>query len=70
MDLVKVVGIVLVIETQNILALLAKDKEFQLAHLIGKMAEIGAELLRREKEANIKPDPDLDIYMKVIFCQL
>lgn len=24
-----------------------------------------SELLRREKEANIKPDPDLDIFMKV-----
>jgi len=24
-----------------------------------------AELSRREKEANIKPDPDIDIYMKV-----
>jgi hypothetical protein len=24
-----------------------------------------AELLRREKAANIKPDPDVDIYMKV-----
>lgn len=24
-----------------------------------------AELARREKEANIKPDPDVDIYMKV-----
>lgn len=26
-----------------------------------------AELSRREKEANIKPDPDVDVYMKVIF---
>lgn len=25
-----------------------------------------AELSRREKAANIKPDPDIDIYMKVI----
>lgn len=24
-----------------------------------------AELSRREKEANIKPDPDLDVFMKV-----
>lgn len=24
-----------------------------------------AELLRREKEANIKPDPDIDVFMKV-----
>jgi hypothetical protein len=23
------------------------------------------ELSRREKEANIKPDPDIDVYMKV-----
>lgn len=28
-------------------------------------AEMLAELSRREKEANIKPDPDLDVYMKV-----
>jgi hypothetical protein len=28
------------------------------------------ELSRREKAANIKPDPDLDVYMKVslFFC--
>ena len=25
-----------------------------------------AELSRREKAANIKPDPDIDIYMKVL----
>jgi hypothetical protein len=25
------------------------------------------ELSRREKEANIKPDPDIDVYMKVKF---
>lgn len=25
-----------------------------------------SELSRREKEANIKPDPDIDVYMKVI----
>lgn len=25
-----------------------------------------AELSRREKDANIKPDPDLDIFMKVV----
>jgi hypothetical protein len=24
-----------------------------------------AELSRREKEANIKPDPDVDVFMKV-----
>jgi len=24
-----------------------------------------AELSRREKEANIRPDPDIDVYMKV-----
>lgn len=28
-------------------------------------AEMLAELSRREKAANIKPDPDIDIYMKV-----
>ena len=28
-------------------------------------AEMLAELSRREKEANIRPDPDVDIYMKV-----
>lgn len=27
-----------------------------------------AELSRREKEANIKPDPDIDMYMKVKGC--
>ena len=27
--------------------------------------EMLAELSRREKAANIKPDPDIDIYMKV-----
>jgi hypothetical protein len=25
------------------------------------------ELSRREKASNIKPDPDLDVYMKVIY---
>lgn len=35
-----------------------------------KSAEMLAELLRREKEANIKPDPDLDIFMKVIMTIL
>jgi len=25
------------------------------------------ELSRREKEANIQPDPDIDVYMKVYF---
>lgn len=43
-------------------------------HYVGKLrnlltlrnfSEMLAELSRREKEANIKPDPDLDIYMKV-----
>ena len=29
-------------------------------------ADLLAELSRREKEANIKPDPDIDVYMKVI----
>ncbi|XP_062163258.1 pleiotropic drug resistance protein 1-like isoform X3 [Alnus glutinosa] len=31
---------------------------------VGPRYEILAELLRREKGANIKPDPDVDIYMK------
>ncbi|KAH6816231.1 pleiotropic drug resistance 12 [Perilla frutescens var. frutescens] len=31
---------------------------------VGTGYEMLAELLRREKEANIKPDPDLDIFMK------
>ncbi|XP_073129423.1 pleiotropic drug resistance protein 1-like [Henckelia pumila] len=31
---------------------------------VGTGYEMIAELLRREKEANIKPDPDLDIFMK------
>jgi hypothetical protein len=28
-------------------------------------ADMLTELSRREKEANIKPDPDVDVYMKV-----
>ena len=35
-----------------------------------KLAELMTEMLRREKEANIKPDPDIDIYMKVKLSQL
>ncbi|XP_024930413.3 pleiotropic drug resistance protein 1 isoform X2 [Ziziphus jujuba] len=31
---------------------------------VGPHYEILAELLRREKAANIKPDPDIDVYMK------
>ncbi|GLT60910.1 hypothetical protein SLA2020_336500 [Shorea laevis] len=31
---------------------------------VGPRYETLAELLRREKAANIKPDPDVDIYMK------
>lgn len=31
---------------------------------VGPRFELLAELLRREKAANIKPDPDIDIYMK------
>jgi hypothetical protein len=30
-----------------------------------KIADMLTELSRREKEANIKPDPDVDVYMKV-----
>ncbi|KAL8545343.1 hypothetical protein ACS0TY_005497 [Phlomoides rotata] len=33
---------------------------------IGSRAEIMMEVIRREKEANIVPDPDIDIYMKAI----
>ncbi|XP_065868540.1 pleiotropic drug resistance protein 1-like isoform X2 [Euphorbia lathyris] len=33
---------------------------------IGHRYEMLAELLRREKESNIKPDPDIDVYMKAI----
>ncbi|MED6171521.1 hypothetical protein PIB30_041331 [Stylosanthes scabra] len=32
---------------------------------VGHNYEMLSELLRREKEANIKPDPDVDAYMKV-----
>ena len=32
----------------------------------GYFADMLAELSRREKAANIKPDPDIDIYMKVL----
>ncbi|PKI43563.1 hypothetical protein CRG98_036055 [Punica granatum] len=31
---------------------------------VGPRYDMLAELSRREKEANIKPDPDVDIYMK------
>ena len=34
--------------------------------IFGKFADMLAELSRREKAANIKPDRDLDVYMKVI----
>jgi hypothetical protein len=30
-----------------------------------KITDMLTELSRREKEANIKPDPDVDVYMKV-----
>ncbi|KAL2346758.1 hypothetical protein Fmac_000758 [Flemingia macrophylla] len=33
---------------------------------IGSRYEMLAELSRREKAANIKPDPDIDIYMKIL----
>ncbi|KAE7997399.1 hypothetical protein FH972_002039 [Carpinus fangiana] len=33
---------------------------------VGPRYEMLAELARREKEANIKPDPDIDIFMKAI----
>ena len=31
---------------------------------VGGLSDMLAELSRREKAANIKPDPDIDIYMK------
>lgn len=37
-----------------------------MSFMLEKFSEMLAELSRREKEANIKPDPDIDIYMKVI----
>ena len=33
---------------------------------VGGLSDMLAELSRREKAANIKPDPDIDIYMKVL----
>ncbi|XP_027349846.1 pleiotropic drug resistance protein 1-like isoform X2 [Abrus precatorius] len=33
---------------------------------VGPRYDLLAELSRREKEANIKPDPDIDVYMKAI----
>ncbi|KAL2953245.1 hypothetical protein AAZX31_19G155100 [Glycine max] len=33
---------------------------------VGTRYDLLAELSRREKEANIKPDPDIDIYMKAV----
>lgn len=38
---------------------------FQCIQLVNNDAEMLEELLRREKEANIKPDPDVDMFMKV-----
>ncbi|PWZ57549.1 hypothetical protein Zm00014a_039345 [Zea mays] len=33
---------------------------------VGMRYDMLTELSRREKEANIKPDPDVDVYMKAI----
>lgn len=33
---------------------------------VGTRYDMLSELSRREKEANIKPDPDIDVYMKAI----
>lgn len=33
---------------------------------LAAFADMLSELSRREKAANIKPDPDIDIFMKVI----
>lgn len=37
----------------------------QLPGCLQQSAAMLSELLRREKEANIKPDPDIDVFMKV-----
>ncbi|KAL0330809.1 UNVERIFIED_CONTAM: Pleiotropic drug resistance protein 1 [Sesamum angustifolium] len=37
---------------------------------VGAGYEMIAELLRREKEANIKPDPDIDIFMKILGLEI
>ncbi|XP_008235578.1 PREDICTED: pleiotropic drug resistance protein 1-like isoform X1 [Prunus mume] len=37
---------------------------------IGTRYDILAEISRREKEANIKPDADLDIYMKAVASEV
>ncbi|CAK7336270.1 unnamed protein product [Dovyalis caffra] len=36
---------------------------------VGFLHEMLAELSRREKEANIKPDPDVDVFMKAVATQ-
>ncbi|XP_034922164.1 pleiotropic drug resistance protein 1-like [Populus alba] len=36
---------------------------------VGHLHEMLAELSRREKEANIKPDPDVDVFMKAVAIQ-
>lgn len=36
-----------------------------LTKIISHSADLLAEVFRREKEANITPDPDTDVYMKV-----
>ncbi|XP_061981221.1 pleiotropic drug resistance protein 1-like [Populus nigra] len=36
---------------------------------VGHLHEMLAELSRREKEANIKPDPDVDVFMKAVATQ-
>lgn len=36
----------------------------------GDALDMLTELARREKEANIKPDPDIDVFMKVYITSL
>ncbi|KAL3609402.1 hypothetical protein D5086_000422, partial [Populus alba] len=36
---------------------------------VGYLHDMLAELSRREKEANIKPDPDVDVFMKAVASQ-
>jgi hypothetical protein len=49
----------------DILKSSSRMSRFLLIFSHGNYVEMLAELSRREKAANIKPDPDLDIYMKV-----
>jgi hypothetical protein len=43
-----------------------KLESFDHVYYCSNSADLLAELSRREKHANIVPDPDIDVYMKVI----